>query len=152
MADGLWLAEEERSTFDGWIAQMHAKAEFEQLIDEAAPPMPSEGGQSGGVRLFKDMAACPFRAFAVHRLRAKPLEDADLGLNYRDRGATVHKALEYIWAELGSHAQLIDLSAADLHALVAAMRGQSRGYAGPGHRPGSGKAATGATAGRVAGN
>ena len=131
VADGMWLAEE-RSTSDGWIAQMHAKAEFEQLTDEAAPPMLGEGGQSGGARLFKDMAACPFRAFALHRLRAKPLEDADPGLNYRDRGATVHKALEYIWAELGSQARLMALNAADLRALVEQCVDKAVDTLGPG--------------------
>jgi hypothetical protein len=74
--------------------------------------------QPGGASLFKDMAACPFRAFAKHRLGARPLEETDLGLNYKDRGSTVHKALEFIWTELGSHARLMELVEGELRGLI----------------------------------
>src|SRR5260370_25445865 len=73
----------------------------------------------GGAWLFKDMAACPFGAFAKHRLGARELEDTDLGLNYKDRGTSVHKALEFIWAELGSQARLMALTPDELRDLIA---------------------------------
>ena len=87
---------------------MRAGAVFEQIADDRGPAL--AGSSPGGSALFKDMAACPFRAFAKHRLGAKPLEDPDFGVSYRDRGTTVHKALEVIWRELGSHARLMELS------------------------------------------
>ncbi len=87
---------------------------------------------TGGASLFKDMAACPFRAFAKHRLGAKPLEDPDLGLSYRDRGTTVHKALEFIWRELGSHARLMELSSQVLEALIARGADAAVAKLGPG--------------------
>ena len=132
VAGGLWLLEKEQPPRTGWIARMRAAASLEQLADETAPPIAGESEQSGGVRLFRDMAACPFRAFAVHRLGAKPLEDGDLGLSYRDRGATVHKALESIWAELGSQARLMALSAEELQGLIRRSIDQAVDTLGPG--------------------
>ena len=90
---------------------------------------------AGGASLFKDMAACPFRAFAKHRLGARPLEDTDLGLSYRDRGTTVHKALEFIWRELGSHARLMELAAGELARSDRAQRRSRRQPAWRRHRP-----------------
>ncbi len=78
------------------------------------------------------MAACPFRAFAKHRLAARPLEETDLGLSYRDRGTTVHKALEVIWRELGSHARLMELSPLELETLIASGADAAVAKLGPG--------------------
>jgi len=72
----------------------------------------------GGATLVKDIAACPFRAFAKHRLGAKELEETDLGLNYRDRGNSVHRALEYVWTELQSQAALLALTPHALRDLI----------------------------------
>src|SRR6202011_5788286 len=102
-----------------WIRKMRAAIQIEQLREDTAPPVIAEAMQPGGASLFKDMAACPFRAFAKHRLGARPLEETDLGLSYRDRGSTVHKALELIWSELGSHARLVELPAGELQDLIA---------------------------------
>jgi probable DNA repair protein len=108
----------EHTPSDDWIARMRAEAHLEELVDEVAPPLDTGSKQLGGASLFKDMAACPFRAFAKHRLGAKALDEATLGLSYRDRGNTVHKALERIWSELGSHQRLTDLTPADLRDLI----------------------------------
>jgi ATP-dependent helicase/nuclease subunit B len=102
-----------------WIARMRSSVTIEHLIDENAPLVATDIMQPGGASLFKDMAACPFRAFAKHRLGARPLEETDLGLNYKDRGSTVHKALEFIWTELGSQTRLLELTAGDLADLIA---------------------------------
>ena len=103
---------------DKWIGQMRAEASFEQFNDEIAPPVATGSEQRGGATLFKDMAACPFRAFAKHRLGARPLEEAVPGLSYKDRGNTVHRALQIIWSELGSQQRLIELSSKELQALI----------------------------------
>ena len=101
-----------------WIAQMRQEVSFEHLVDELAPPVVSSSGQRGGSALFKDMAACPFRAFAKHRLAARPLEETMPGLSYRDRGNTVHRALQIVWSELGSHQCLMELPSDQLQALI----------------------------------
>ncbi len=116
---------------DGEAPVRHARGIFEQIADETAPQL-LQSDSSGGASLFKDMAACPFRAFAKHRLAARPLEETDLGLSYRDRGTTVHKALEFIWRELGSHAQLVQLTPAELEALIARGADAAVAKIGPG--------------------
>jgi probable DNA repair protein len=116
VAGGAWLQDDERHA-DDWIERMRDSGVFEELADETGPEL-VQNDSSGGASLFKDMAACPFRSFAKHRLAARPLEDTDLGLSYRDRGTTVHKALEVIWRELGSHARLMELPPQELEALI----------------------------------
>ncbi|HYL36896.1 MAG TPA: PD-(D/E)XK nuclease family protein [Bryobacteraceae bacterium] len=115
---GPWQSARGRPASSDWIARMRAEVSFEELSDEIAPPVVQDAMQPGGTSLFKDMAACPFRAFAKHRLGARPLEETSLGLSYKDRGTTVHKALERIWSELGSQARLIKLSPEELRSLI----------------------------------
>ncbi len=130
VTDGSWL-EDGGEHGNDWIARMRASAVFEEIADESGPAL-VQGDSTGGASLFKDMAACPFRAFARHRLAARSLEEADLGLSYRDRGTTIHKALEIIWLELGSHARLMELSANDLQALIARGADAAVAKLGPG--------------------
>jgi len=119
LASGSWDGWDGVDGSNDWIAQMRAGVTIEQVIDENAPRVAADVMQPGGASLFKDMAACPFRAFAKHRLGARPLEETDLGLNYKDRGSTVHKALEFIWTELGSQSRLIELTEGELADLIA---------------------------------
>ena len=113
-----------------WVRNMRNGAEFERLHDESAPPLPGNTAQGGGATLFRDMAACPFRAFAKHRLGAKPLEDTEPGPTKRDQGNFVHRALERIWSELQSQQRLAELPRAEIENLVersvaAALQNQS---------------------------
>ena len=55
---------------------------------------------AGGQEVLKMQAACPFRAFADLRLRAREIDRSDWGLDPRDRGNLLHKALEGLWGEL----------------------------------------------------
>lgn len=116
---GPWRALNPKTPYMDWIVRMRAGVSMEQLADDIAPPTATDGMQPGGSSLFKDMAACPFRAFAKHRLHGKPLEDVRPGLSYKDRGTVVHKALELIWSELESHARLTELTPDQLRELVA---------------------------------
>jgi ATP-dependent helicase/nuclease subunit B len=120
VAGGPWLPFGGDATREeeGWIAQVRAASRFEEIVDAQAPPVAADTLQSGGYAMFKDMAACPFRAFAKRRLAARPLEDPEFGLSYRDRGQGVHEALESIWRELGSRARLLALNPDELQALV----------------------------------
>jgi ATP-dependent helicase/nuclease subunit B len=131
VAGGLWLDGDNENASADWIAAMRTSAVFDERTDEMGPEL-SQSGATGGASLFKDMAACPFRAFARHRLGARPLEDAELGLSYRDRGTTVHKALEVIWSELGSHAQLMQLGPQQVEALIARGADAAVAKLGPG--------------------
>jgi probable DNA repair protein len=131
VADGLWLDGHNENASVDWIADMRTSAVFDEIVDETAPEL-AQTDSNGGASLFKDMAACPFRAFAKHRLAARPLEEADLGLSYRDRGTTVHKALEFIWNELGSHARLVGLGLPEVESLIGRGADAAVAKLGPG--------------------
>jgi ATP-dependent helicase/nuclease subunit B len=131
VAGGRWRSGGDEDTIDHWIASMRSSAVFDEMADQSGPAL-VQGESPGGASLFKDMAACPFRAFAKHRLGARPLEEADLGLSYRDRGTTVHAALEFIWRELGSHARLMELNPSELDALIISGAEAAVAKLGPG--------------------
>jgi probable DNA repair protein len=104
--------------FDPVLRRWHRRATLESLHDEMAPPLAVDGVQSGGASLLKAMAECPFKAFALYRLNARPLEDAEFGVSASEKGTTVHRALETIWNELGAQAALLRLSEEETRALV----------------------------------
>jgi len=127
---GAWLNADGGPGADDWVTRIRANSAFEEIADDRGPAL--AGSSSGGSSLFKDMAACPFRAFAKHRLGAKPMEDPDFGVSYRDRGTTVHKALEVIWNELGSQARLTELSPPAVEALISRGADAAVAKLGPG--------------------
>jgi ATP-dependent helicase/nuclease subunit B len=83
-----------------------------------APPISSEAVQSGGMKVIADQAACPFRAFAIHRLGARELDDIELGVSPRERGTAAHVALEILWQELKTQQELIERPPAKLSDLI----------------------------------
>ena len=109
----------EQSSEINYAATIYASRDIEQLNDEQAPkvedaetqtPKAKDAHVSGGTSLFKDQAACPFRAFARHRLGAKSLAEADIGLSSMERGQLVHECLECFWGKISTHQELIDLT------------------------------------------
>lgn len=72
----------------------------------------------GGSQILKDQAACPFRAFAKHRLQAKVAEDFVPGITAATRGSLIHSALEIIWEELKDQKTLLALSDEPLASLI----------------------------------
>src|SRR5688572_17710431 len=73
---------------------------IERVEDRRAPPI-EQAAQPAGTSLFRDQSACPFRAFARHRLGARELEEPAPGLDARDRGTLMHAALAHVWRTLG---------------------------------------------------
>jgi probable DNA repair protein len=69
---------------------------------------------TGGTHLFADQAACPFRSFALHRLRARELRAPEVGLNAADRGALLHATMAHVWRALRTHAALLAAGGAEL--------------------------------------
>ncbi len=92
---------------------------IEIIQDGVAPPV-EVTTQSGGTGLFKDQAACPFRAFARRRLHSEPLETPRLGLDARDRGTLVHAMLAAVWKKLGTRDRLMAASPEDLGEILGA--------------------------------
>ena len=100
------------------LRRWHRRAELEWLRDDLAPPLVADGVQAGGSRLLKAVAECPFKAFALFRLNASPLEDAEFGVSPAEKGNTVHKALQRIWTELESQDDLVRLSEDETRDLI----------------------------------
>lgn len=87
---------------------------LEAITDDYGPALSGDSEVRGGARLFENQALCPFRAFALHRLSIRPLEEAGLGLDPRQHGTLLHLALEMFWAEIRTHDALMALVEQDL--------------------------------------
>ncbi|HAO94026.1 MAG: hypothetical protein A2X99_02595 [Deltaproteobacteria bacterium GWB2_55_19] len=55
---------------------------------------------SGGTAIIKDHSICPFRAFAIHRLKAVEVPDTELGIAPMKRGSILHEAMRAFWDKL----------------------------------------------------
>ena len=114
-----------------WRARIHAAgAALEALRDDRAPPLsPADGGGPipvrGGAQVLKDQAACPFRAYAVHRLGAAGLAAPHTGLDALERGSLVHQVLAQAWKELETQHALLNTPEPELQALLARAAGQA---------------------------
>jgi probable DNA repair protein len=72
---------------------------IETLQDGRAMVLPTRTPR-GGTRILSDQAACPFRAFARHRLDAQALEEPVEGPDARTRGRLLHELMKALWADL----------------------------------------------------
>ena len=86
---------------------------MEQPLADAVPvqnqtPLPflPSAELHGGARVLELQAACGFRAFASLRLQAEQPASRNLGLNARETGSLIHRALELLWTELQTQAKL----------------------------------------------
>lgn len=83
---------------------------IEEISDASGPSLAAGSAVKGGARLFENQALCPFKAFALHRLQIRPLEEPGLGLDARQHGNLLHEALELFWESVKSHEALMALS------------------------------------------
>ena len=83
---------------------------LETLHDIAGLPPAAGALLRGGTRLFTDQSACPFRAYARHRLGAESPPEPVFGIDGRDRGILVHEALHHLWQMLRTQSALLALS------------------------------------------
>jgi probable DNA repair protein len=97
---------------------IHLPAALQELADDAAPPLGEDRFVGGGMSVIADQSACPFRAFAKHRLGARGLNEVEPGLTDQERGDVTHMALEMIWGSLLSQRALIDAAPGELRDLV----------------------------------
>jgi probable DNA repair protein len=94
----------------------------ETLQDHVAPAVRAKQIR-GGTKVLSDQAACPFRAFASHRLSAKELEEPSEGLDASQRGNLVHALMKNLWEALkNSDALKGDVSPAIDRAAAAAVK------------------------------
>jgi len=93
-------------------------ASIESFIDDKGPKIPKDEVVSGGTSIFKQQAACPFRAFVEIRLGAEGIGTSQVGLNALERGLLVHNSLERIWNALKNSERLCSISDSELRKLL----------------------------------
>jgi probable DNA repair protein len=102
--------------------------ELEYMEDHQAPPLDKEAikqGIKGGTSVIKDYAACPFRAWAKHRLYIKSLDAPHTGLNAMERGSLVHQVLAQIWTQLKTKDALDGISDDSLNDMLTSAAGDA---------------------------
>lgn len=95
-----------------------ASGEPENYSDWQAPPV-SVPRVGGGAAVLRDQAACPFRAFARHRLGARALPVVGSGLDAAMRGTLLHRVMELVWRALGGQQRLLVLTTSERERVVA---------------------------------
>ena len=80
--------------------------ELERFEDETTLPALPDRVLRGGVSVLQLQAACGFRAFAEKRLFSTDVPERTLGMDPRDRGELVHKALELFWRRMQTQTAL----------------------------------------------
>jgi len=102
--------------------------ELEQIEDDQALPLDGQAaarGIKGGTAVIKDFAACPFRAWAKHRLRIESLETPRSGLNAMERGLLVHQVLAQVWQRLETKEALDAIGDRELDFLLTGIAGDA---------------------------
>ena len=96
----------------------HAPIAVEIVEDRAGiQPLPDQVVR-GGAQILQLQAACGFRAFAERRLWATEIEAAGLGLDARESGNIIHKALELFWGEVETQERLKAMTQGQQDALL----------------------------------
>jgi len=92
------------------IRRRHFEQSVLEYFDPGKAPVVSQNEKiAGGSSVFASISACPFKAFAQHRLHLRALPVAQLGLNAADRGTLLHRALELLWKQLKNQQTLLSL-------------------------------------------
>jgi ATP-dependent helicase/nuclease subunit B len=79
----------------------------ESIVDTRGVPWDTTRVVSGGVRAFELQTRCAFRSYAELRLAAAALETPQSGIDVRDRGDWLHRAMALFWERVASHAELM---------------------------------------------
>jgi RecB family exonuclease len=79
---------------------------LECIEDVQGTPVDTRRPVAGGVTPLTLQAECGFHAYAQVRLAAEELEQPAPGLDARERGMLLHKALELVWIKLKDHFHL----------------------------------------------
>ena len=107
---GLWQG-------SNWRDRVRESSQLEQVSADTAPPM-SQQQALGGSAIFKHQSLCPFRAFAEHRLGARPMDSIHSGLDAMQRGNLLHKVLELFWQQMKNQKQLLGTDQKRLEEIV----------------------------------
>ena len=95
----------------------------ETTFEEENPSIPlsslEKQNLKGGHLILKDQAKCPFRAFAIHRLKIDSRKMPEVDADSLMRGNLAHKLLENFWSEVKNSETLFKLNQSKkLHPLI----------------------------------
>lgn len=105
-------------------------AASEELADGIGLPRRVDTPMRGGTGLFRHQSECPFRAYAISRLQALAMEERQPGVDARERGELLHRALQVIWTELRDSRALRSLPDTELESFVDGVLGKLFGASG----------------------
>ena len=94
---------------------IHSQFALEDLpLEKNIPVTQSEMNTlKGGTTILASLSACPFKAFAIHRLHASDIEKPEPGFNALERGSIVHHALKFFWDSVKNSKKLNELERAN---------------------------------------
>lgn len=99
-----------------------------QVEDDVAIPLEASENSLGGHQVLSNQSSCPFRAFALHRLDASPLQPFSTGLSKMARGSAMHIALEHLFQGINSQEALSRLSDEQIRERCKLSAEQAVGY------------------------
>jgi probable DNA repair protein len=85
-------------SLERWLAQ--SAPPLTPWRDMSGPAWPPTRALRGGAHLLELQSQCPFRSFAELRLAARALPLPQPGIDGRQRGRLLHRALELLWEQL----------------------------------------------------
>jgi len=94
---GIPHIEVDAGTSASLIDSLAGTSPMASISDAQAPPLVASQATRGGTAVLRTQAICPAWAFYRYRLGAKALASPAVGLTGAERGALVHRALQYWW-------------------------------------------------------
>ncbi|MFQ5329860.1 MAG: PD-(D/E)XK nuclease family protein [Thermodesulfobacteriota bacterium] len=90
---------------------VHSRYGLEEMTAEWQLPLATGEMEAirGGTSIIKNQSACPFKAFATHRLNASGINVPEPGFTAAQRGSNTHRALRNVWQEVKDSARLGEL-------------------------------------------
>jgi ATP-dependent helicase/nuclease subunit B len=101
------------------LAEAISQASLETIDDVSGVPLNTARPIAGGVTPLALQSECGFHAYAQMRLAAEELEAPAPGVDSRERGTWLHKALELVWIKLVEHFTLVGTDAQVWRPLIA---------------------------------
>ena len=90
----------------------------EILTEDVSISISAPENIKGGISLINDQSECPFKAFAVHRLKAHELTEFTYGIPQKDIGTMLHLVLEQLWNKLKNQSALSTLSESEIRQTI----------------------------------
>jgi ATP-dependent helicase/nuclease subunit B len=97
---------------------LRATRVVESYEDAIGVPWPRAVPVPAGTRTIEYQNRCPVRAYAELRLACSPMETPRPGVDFRERGTLLHRALELLWTRLGGSQALHAAKGGQLEAMI----------------------------------